>query len=367
MIIGVPAEVKNHEYRVGLVPAGVQVLVRAGHTVLVQAGAGIGSGLTDAQYAAAGAQIIDDADRVWGEAAMICKVKEPVAEEYGRIQQGQTLYTYLHLAAEPELTQVLLEREVAAVAYETIQAPDGHLPLLEPMSEVAGKMAGQAAAQMLTKEHGGKGLLLGGVPGVERGRVVIIGGGTVGYNAAKVAVGLGARVTILDINVRRLNYLEDVFLGRLDTIYSDEESITRLVRQADAVIGAVLVAGARAPTLVSRQLVSEMSPGSVIVDVAVDQGGCIETVRPTTHEAPTYVVDGVVHYCVANMPGAVARTSTFALHNVTRRYALPLANLGVEAACRADAVLAGGLNTWRGKVTHQAVGESLGLPYTALA
>ncbi|MCA9545093.1 MAG: alanine dehydrogenase [Myxococcales bacterium] len=363
MIIGVPAEVKNHEYRVGLVPAGVRVLTGAGHTVLVQQGAGLGSGLTDAEYVAAGATLVADADAVWGEAGMICKVKEPVPQEYGRIQRGQTIYTYLHLAAEPELTQVLLEREATGVAYETIQMPDGTLPLLEPMSEVAGKMAAQACAQMLTKEAGGKGLLLGGVPGVGRGKVVIIGGGTVGYNAAKVAVGLGARVTILDINVRRLTWLEDVFLGKLDTMYSDTESVAELVSQADAVVGAVLVAGARAPTLVSREVVARMEPGSVIVDVAVDQGGCVETVRPTTHEQPTYVAEGVVHYCVSNMPGAVARTSTFALHNATRRYALALAELGAEQACRQDPVLKGGLNTWRGAVTHRAVAESLSLPF----
>lgn len=363
MIIGVPSEIKNHEYRVGMVPAGVRALTQRGHRVLVQRGAGVGSGLSDAQYTAAGALLVDSADEVWGAAKMICKVKEPVAEEYGRIQQDQTIYTYLHLAAEPKLTEVLLARSVSAVAYETIQLTDGSLPLLDPMSQVAGKMAAQQAATILTKEHGGKGLLLGGVPGVARGNVVIIGGGTVGFNAAKIAVGLGARVTVLDIDVRRLTYLDDLFHGRLQTMYSDPENIAQLVRQADAVIGAVLVAGARAPTLVSRQLVSEMEPGSVIVDVAVDQGGCIETVRPTTHAAPTFVEEGVVHYCVANMPGAVARTSTFALNNVTRPYAVALAEQGVKRACANDPALRLGLNTWRGHCTHRAVAESLGFTF----
>lgn len=367
MLIGVPAEVKNHEYRVGLVPGGVRTLVARGHRVMVQRGAGEGSGLPDALYIEAGGIIVDTAAEVWGQADLIIKVKEPVASEYPLIRRRQTIYTYFHLAAVPELAAVLLEREVSAVAYETIALADGHLPLLEPMSEVAGKMSAQVAATCLTREHGGKGVLLGGVPGVARGEVVIIGGGTVGFNAAKVAVGLGAKVTILDISQRRLAYLEDVFLGRLQTLYSDPENIEQVVRTADAVIGAVLVAGARAPTLVPRSLVAQMEPGSVIVDVAVDQGGCVETSRPTTHEDPTFLVDGVVHYCVANMPGAVARTSTLALNNATRRYALALADLGVEKACAADAALRLGLNTWRGHVTHEAVAASLGLPYHAPA
>ena len=362
MLIGVPKEVKNHEYRVGQVPGGVRNLVARGHRVLVQRGAGEGSGLPDALYAEAGATLVDTAEEAWS-ADLIIKVKEPVASEYPLIRPRQTIYTYFHLAAVPELATVLLEREVSAVAYETIALEDGHLPLLEPMSEVAGKMAAQVAASCLTREQGGKGVLLGGVPGVARGEVVVIGGGTVGFNAAKVAVGLGAKVTILDINQRRLSYLEDVFLGRLQTLYSDADNIAQVVRTADAVIGAVLVAGARAPTLVPASLVAQMEPGSVIVDVAVDQGGCVETSRPTTHENPTFLVHGVVHYCVANMPGAVARTSTLALTNATRRYAVALADYGVEAACAADRALRLGLNTWRGGVTHEAVAASLGLPY----
>ncbi|MFN3203049.1 MAG: alanine dehydrogenase [Bradymonadia bacterium] len=364
MRIGVPAEVKNHEYRVGLVPAGVRDMVRHGHSVMVQSGAGIGSGITDEMYAAAGATLVEDAATVWGEAEMICKVKEPVASEYDLIQKGQIIYTYLHLAAVPELAQVLLDKEVAGVAYETIETADGRLPLLQPMSEVAGKMATQVGARGLEKEAGGKGILMGGVPGVRRARVVVLGGGVVGINAAKVAVGMGARVSILDINVARLNYLEDVFMGKVDTVYSDSETLVESLKWADLVIGAVLVAGARAPTLVTREHLKLMEPGSVLVDVAVDQGGCFETTHPTTHEAPTYMVDDILHYCVSNMPGAVSRTSTFALSNVTRPYGLALANKGVEKACAEDPALAKGLNTFRGECSHPAVAESLELTYT---
>lgn len=363
MIIGVPTEIKNHEYRVGMIPAGVRALVARGHRVLVQRGAGEGSGLPDERYADAGATLVDDAAEVWGRADMIVKVKEPVPQEFPLIRDEQIIYTYFHLAAAPELARVLLEKRVAAVAYETIELPDGSLPLLRPMSEVAGKMAPQVGSRCLEKEMGGKGVLLGGVPGVKRGEVVIIGGGVVGINAAKVAVGMGASVTVLDIDTDRLNYLEDVFLGRVQTLYSDVENIARLVPRADLVIGAVLVTGARAPRLVTREMIAQMEPGSVVVDVAVDQGGCIETARPTTHDDPTYVVDGVVHYCVANMPGAVAHTSTFALNNATTPYALRIAELGVRAACAADAALARGLNTLDGVCTHQAVAESLGLEY----
>ncbi len=363
MIVGVPKEVKNHEYRVGLVPAGVRSLVGAGHTVFVERGAGEGSGLPDAMYLEAGATLLDDADEVWGRADMVWKVKEPVAEEYGRMRPGQTIYTYFHLAAVPELATVLLEKRIAAVAYETIEKPDGSLPLLMPMSEVAGKMAPQVGARCLERENGGKGVLLGGVPGVKRGEVVIIGGGVVGINAAKVAVGMGANVTILDVNTRRLNYLDDVFLGRVQTLYSDADNIAMQVRRADLVIGAVLVTGARAPTLVPRALLSEMDEGAVVVDVAVDQGGCIETCKPTTHDDPTYVVDGVVHYCVANMPGAVSHTSTFALNNVTRPYGLAIANKGLARACADDPALRLGLNTYDGACTHAAVAESLDLDY----
>lgn len=363
MIIGVPKEIKNHEYRIGMIPATARALCDRGHTVLVQTGAGLGSGIPDEKYVDAGATLIDDPDRVWGESEMVVKVKEPVPAEYDRIQRGQTIYTYFHLAAVPELAQVLLDKEVASVAYETIQLEDGSLPLLKPMSEVAGRMAPQVGANCLQKEHGGKGLLLGGVPGVKRGRVLIIGGGIVGLNAAKIAVGMGARVTILDINPKRLAWLDDVFMGRLETLYSDQENIDEMLPLADLVIGAVLVAGARAPQLVRREHVAAMDPGTVIVDVAVDQGGCIETAKPTTHDDPTYLVDGVVHYCVANMPGAVAHTSTFALNNTTRGYCLALAEKGVAQACAADPALRLGLNTWKGDCTHPAVAASLGHAY----
>ena len=363
MIIGVPTEVKTQEYRVGMVPGTVRTLVEGGHTVLVQKGAGLGSGLADQRYIEAGAQIVDDADAVWQRAEMIAKVKEPIPIEYDRIQPNQTIYTYFHLAAVPELARVLIDKKVAAVAYETIQLADGSLPLLEPMSEVAGKMATQVGAHCLEKAQGGKGLLLGGVPGVGKGRVLVIGGGTGGINAAKIAVGMGAKVTVLDIDVRRLNFIEDVFFGRVDTLYSDAETLARLLPETDMIIGAVLVAGARAPKLVTREHLKLMEDGSVVVDVAVDQGGCIETCRPTTHDDPTFVVEGVVHYCVANMPGAVAHTSTFALNNVTRRYAIDIATKGLRVAAKADPALALGLNTLDGTCTHRAVAESLGYDY----
>jgi alanine dehydrogenase len=363
VIVGVPKEIKNQEYRVGMIPAGVRAMTSRGHKVLVQRGAGEGSGISDERYVDAGATLIDDAARVWGDADMIVKVKEPIAKEYDLIREGQIIYTYFHLAAVPDLARVLIEKKVAAVAYETIELADGGLPLLRPMSEVAGKMAPQVGARCLEKEAGGKGLLLGGVPGVKRGEVVIIGGGVVGINAAKVAVGLGANVTILDVNLERLGYLDDVFLGRVQTLYSDTDTIARLVPRADLLIGAVLVTGARAPTLVSRELIGRMEAGSVVVDVAVDQGGCIETVHPTTHDDPTYVVDGVLHYCVANMPGAVAHTSTFALNNVTSPYGLRIAQMGLREACAADPALARGLNTLGGYCTHKAVAESLNLEF----
>jgi alanine dehydrogenase len=367
VIIGVPTENKVQEFRVGLVPAGVRQLVQDGHEVVVQAGAGSGSGISDGAYEAAGARLLPDADAVWAAAEMIVKVKEPIAEDYERMREGQIVFTYLHLAAVPELAQVLVERKVKAVAYETIQLESGALPLLKPMSEVAGKMSIQVGAMCLEREHGGRGLLLGGVPGVRRGRVVIIGGGTVGTNAAKIAVGLGAEVALLDIDLDRLEYLDDIFMGRVQTLYSDPHNIEHFVRQADLVVGAVLVPGARAPRLVPRELITEMSDGTVVVDVAVDQGGCIETCHPTTHEAPTYVIDGVVHYCVANMPGAVAHTSTLALTNATIPYARALARDGVEGAAAADAALALGVNTLAGRVTHEAVAQSLQMPYTPLS
>jgi alanine dehydrogenase len=369
MIIGVPTEVKTREYRVGMIPAGVRTLVARGHNVLVQAGAGLGSGITDDAFRAAGAEIIDSADDVWRKAGMIFKVKEPLPEEYGRMREGQILYTYLHLAAAPKLTEELLKRGVTGVAYETIELDDGRLPLLQPMSAVAGRMSIQVAATYLEKERGGKGILLGGVPGVRRGRVAIIGGGIVGQNAARMAIGLGALVNILDINPDTLAYVDDIYQGRVNTLYSDPVSIEESVSRADVVIGAVLVAGARAPKLVTEAMIKKMEPGSVIVDVAVDQGGCIETCHPTTHDDPTFTVHGVIHYCVANMPGAVAHTSTFALNNATLAYGVRIADQGIVAAANRDKALARGLNTYQGKVTHQAVATAVGtefVPFSAL-
>jgi alanine dehydrogenase len=368
VIVGVPKEIKVREYRVGMVPGAVKSLVDAGHRVLVEAGAGVGSGLPDTDYARAGAEMVASADEVWKRAEMVVKVKEPIAPEYARMQEGQIVYTYFHLAGvDPELTRVLLKKKVSAVAYETIQLEDGSLPLLRPMSEVAGKMSIQVGAASLEKERGGKGILLGGVPGVRRGRVAILGGGVVGTCAAKVAVGMGAEVTILDINQSQLAYLDDVFLGRVTVLSSDPETIARSVREADLVVGGVLIPGGKAPKLVPEGLIREMSPGSVVVDVAVDQGGCIETCKPTTHDHPTYVVHGVVHYCVANMPGAVPQTSTFALTNVTRPYAKRIADQGLVEAVRADRSLARGVNTYGGSVTYEAVARDMGYPYVPLA
>jgi alanine dehydrogenase len=369
MIIGVPTEVKTREYRVGMIPAGVRTLVARGHNVLVQAGAGLGSGISDEAYRIAGAEIIDSADEVWKKAGMIFKVKEPLPEEYGRMREGQILYTYLHLAAAPKLTEELLKRGVTGVAYETIEHDDGRLPLLQPMSAVAGRMSIQVAATYLEKERGGKGILLGGVPGVRRGRVAIIGGGIVGQNAARMAIGLGALVNILDINPDTLAYVDDIYQGRVNTLYSDPVSIEESVSRADVVIGAVLIPGARAPKLVTEAMIKKMEPGSVIVDVAVDQGGCIETCHPTTHDDPTFTVHGVIHYCVANMPGAVAHTSTFALNNATLAYGVKIADHGIVAAASRDRALARGLNTYQGKVTHPAVATAVGtdhVPFSAL-
>lgn len=366
MIIGVPSEVKVREYRVGMVPAGVKALVEDGHQVLVQKGAGEGSGIPDSAFVEMGAEIRPTAADIWENAEMIVKVKEPIPSEYGLIQHGQLIYTYFHLAAVPELAKVLVDKHVAAVAYETIELEDGSLPLLRPMSEVAGRMSVQVGAVCLEKEHGGKGLLLGGVPGVRPGRVTIIGGGVVGTNAAKMALGLGAQVRILDKSLKRLAYLDDVFNGRAITLYSDAATLKESVERADLLIGAVLVAGAKAPNLVSADMVRSMQPGSVVVDVSVDQGGCIETVHPTTHDNPTYLVDGVVHYCVTNMPGAVAHTSTFALTNATISGARALAGHGLEQATKKDKALARGVNCYRGYVTHDAVADSLGYPYRSL-
>ncbi|MDQ0339155.1 alanine dehydrogenase [Caldalkalibacillus uzonensis] len=367
MIIGVPKEIKNNENRVALSPAGVQALVKAGHRVMMENNAGLGSGFTNEHYEEAGAEIVHTAQDVWGMADMVMKVKEPLPEEYAFFRPGLVLFTYLHLAAEETLTKALLEKRVTAIAYETIQLADRSLPLLTPMSEVAGRMSVQVGIQFLEKPKGGKGILVGGVPGVSPGRVVIIGGGVVGTNAAKMAMGLGAQVTILDINPERLRELDDLYGGRLQTLMSNSYNIETAVKQADLVIGAVLIPGARAPKLVTEDMVKQMSPGSVIVDVAIDQGGSIETIdRVTTHSDPTYVKHGVVHYAVANMPGAVPRTSTIALTNVTVPYALKIASLGPGAAIKQDPALALGVNAVNGALTYQAVAEAHQLPYTPL-
>ena len=363
MIIGVPKEIKISENRVGLTDAGVKQLTLEGHTVLVESGAGNGCQISDEQYTKAGAKMISTAKELFAKADMIIKVKEPLPDEYDLLRENQILYTYLHLAAEPKLTRALCERKVKAIAYETIQDADGSLPLLTPMSEVAGRMATQIGAYYLQKDHGGKGILLGGVPGVKRGRVTIVGGGVVGTNAAKMAVGLGAEVYVLDVNLPRLEYLDDIFQGRLTTLYSNSQNIEECVVKSDLVVGAVLLAGRKAPHLVTRQMISSMTPGSVVVDVAVDQGGCIETCRPTTHQNPTYEVDGVIHYCVANMPGVVARTSTYALTNATFRYGSMLAKMGVEEAIAKDKALYHGLNVYNGFVAYEPVARDLGMEY----
>jgi alanine dehydrogenase len=359
MIIGVPKEVKIGENRVGLVPAGAQALVDAGHRVLVQAGAGAGSGIADAAYRAAGAEIVAAAADAWGGAGMVVKVKEPVAAEYPLLRPGLVLFTYLHLAAARELTAALLERRVTAIAYETVAARDGSLPLLAPMSEVAGRLATQIGATLLQKDRGGPGILLGGVPGVRHGRVTVLGGGAVGLNAARVALGLGAEVTLIDIDLARLARIDEHFQGKIETLMSNRAAVEEAAIASDLLIGAVLVAGARAPVLVFAQTVARMRAGAVIVDVAVDQGGCVETIRPTTHAEPTYVIDGVIHYGVTNMPALVPRTSTFALTNATLPYALRLAG-GVEAALAADPGLGAGLNTAGGAIVHPAVAAAFG-------
>ena len=367
MIVGVPKEIKTREYRVGMTPAIAKAYVSNGHTVLIEKGAGEGAGLVDGDYERVGAKLVKSADEVWKRAEMIVKVKEPIEAEYARIQSGQIIYTYFHLAAVPALAKVLVDKKVAAVAYETIQPKDGSLPLLKPMSEIAGKMSIQVGAAALEKAHGGKGILLGGVPGVRRGRVSIIGGGVVGTCAAKVALGMGAEVTILDVNLDRLTYLDDIFGGRITTLMSDSENIARACRESDLLVGAVLIPGAKAPKLVSKDLIKEMQKGSVVVDVAVDQGGCIETIKATTHDNPTYEVSGVVHYGVANMPGAVPMTSTFALTNTTRPYGLKIANKGIVEAIKADEALAKGLNTYGGRVTYEAVARDLGYAYLPIS
>ena len=366
MIVGLPKEIKDNEYRVGLTPAGVRALTDAAHNVIVEQGAGEGSGFEDALYQKAGAEIIASAEDVWAQAEMIVKVKEPIAPEYPRMREGQLLFTYLHLAPDTKLTSELLTRKVTGVAYETITDRRGTLPLLTPMSEVAGRMAIQVGAHYLEKMSGGRGILLGGVPGVPAARVVIIGGGVVGTNAAKIAVGMGAHVTIIDNNLDRLRELDDIFLSKISSLASSAYMIHDAISTADLIVGAVLVPGAAAPRLVTRNMLKDVPNGAVIVDVAVDQGGCIETTHPTTHSDPTYYVEGVLHYCVANMPGAVPRTSTFALTNATLPYALKLANLGLLNAIKSDPGLKEGVNTYAGHCTYEAVATAQGLQYTPL-
>jgi alanine dehydrogenase len=366
VIIGLPKEIKDNEYRVGLTPAGVRALHEAGHIVIVEKSAGEGSGFEDSLYNRAGASLIDSADEVWAKADMIVKVKEPIAPEYPRMREGQLLFTYLHLAPDKELTKQLLDRKVTGIAYETITDRKGTLPLLTPMSEVAGRMAIQVGAHYLEKMSGGRGILLGGVPGVPAARVVIIGGGVVGTNSAKMAVGMGAHVTIIDNNLDRLRELDDIFLSKISTLASSAYMIHDAISQADLIVGAVLVPGAAAPKLVTQKMLKDVPNGAVIVDVAVDQGGCIETTHPTTHSNPTFYVEGVLHYCVANMPGAVPRTSTFALTNATLPYALKLANKGFYDAIASDSGLKEGVNTYNGHCTYEAVASAQGIPFTSL-
>lgn len=367
MIIGVPKEIKNNENRVGITPAGVTALVQDRHTVFIEKNAGIGSGITDEDYSSAGARILDKAADVYAKSDLIIKVKEPLPTEYELIKEGQILYTYLHLAPELELTKALIKKKAVAIAYETVEMPNGALPLLTPMSEVAGRMSIQIGAHFLEKPHSGQGVLLGGVPGVEPGVVVIVGGGIVGTNAAKMAVGLGAQVTILEKSADRLRHLDDLFGGRVKTMMSNAYNIASEVAKADLLVGAVLIPGARAPQLVTEEMVKRMKLGSVIVDVAIDQGGSIETIdRVTTHSDPVFVKHGVVHYSVANIPGAVARTSTFALTNATMYYALEIANKGWKKAILTNKALAKGVNVVNGQITYQAVAEAHNLPYTPL-
>lgn len=365
MRIGCPKEIKAQEGRVGLTPAGVDALVRAGHAVYMEQGAGINSGFTDEEYVALGAHILPTPKEVFDISEMIVKVKEPLKSEYELFHEGQILFTYLHLAPDPEQTQALLKKKVTAIAYETVQLADRSLPLLMPMSEVAGRLSIQTGARLLESNCGGRGILLGGVSGVERANVVIVGGGNVGTNAAKMAVGLGANVTVLDINAKRLAYLDDIFGGRVQTLLSNSYNIANAVRNADLVVGCVLIPGAKAPKLVTEEMVKTMRPGSVLVDVAIDQGGSIETIdRITTHSDPYFVKHGVIHYSVANMPGAVPRTSTLALTGATLPYALKIANMGAEAACKADPALMKGLNTYNGHLTFKAVADDQGLEFT---
>lgn len=366
MVIGVPKEIKRHEYRVGLTPHDVRSYVGHGHTVVVQEDAGVGSGYTDEEYEDSGGQLVGSAAEVFQRADMIIKVKEPIEEEYALLREDQILYTYLHLAANVPLAQALIDRKVAAVAYETIELPDHSLPCLTPMSEIAGRLSIQEGAKYLEKAFGGRGILLGGVPGVPRGSVAILGGGIVGTNACKIAAGIGANVTILDINARRLAYLDDIFGSSITTLYATDANIEHVLREADIVIGAVLLAGESAPKLITRERLKLMKPGAVLVDVAIDQGGIAETSHPTTHDEPIYIVDDVVHYCVANMPGVVARSSTIALTSVTLAYGLLIADMGLQSALASSEALRRGLNMINGECVHEGVARSCGLAYTPL-
>ena len=363
MKIGIPKEIKNHEYRIGMTPAGVHALAESGHDVMVETSAGDGSGFADEEFRVAGGRIVDDVDELWASAEMIVKVKEPIEAEYPRLREGQILFTYLHLAPLPGLTSQLLDNKVTGIAYETITDRTGQLPLLIPMSEVAGRMSVLVGATYLQKAHNGRGVLISGVPGVPPGDVVVIGGGIVGLNAMKIALGMGARVTLLESNLERMRWIDNIFHGQISTLASNRHNLEACLERVDLLIGAVLIPGHSAPKLVTRDMLKLMKPGSVMVDVAVDQGGCFETTKATTHSDPTYEVEGIVHYCVANMPGAVPRTSTFALTNATLPYALRLANLGVKKALEADRGLLDGLNTYAGHITCQPVAESQGRPY----
>lgn len=366
MLIGIPKEIKNHEYRVGLTPSSVREATAHGHDVIIETNAGAGIGCSNDDYVAAGAKIVDTAAEIFAKSEMIVKVKEPQKVEYEQLREGQLLFTYLHLAPDPEQTEGLIKSGVTAIAYETVTDKNGGLPLLAPMSEVAGRMAPQVGAAALQKANGGRGMLLGGVPGVAPAKVVVIGGGVVGTNAARIAAGMGADVIILDKNVKRLTYIDDVFGPRIKTQYATIDDTEALVYDADMVVGAVLIPGAAAPKLIHKDQLSKMKPGSVIVDVAIDQGGCFETSKATTHADPTYIVDDVVHYCVANMPGAVARTSTFALNNATLPFTLALVDKGWKKACQEDPHLAAGLNVHEGRITYEAVARDLGYDYIPL-
>lgn len=366
MVIGVPREVKENEYRVAITPFGVEALVKEGHRVIVEEGAGLGSGFSDDEYRGAGATLVSSHEEVFEGANLILKVKEPVPEEYHLLREGIILFTFLHLAPNPELAKVLMERQISAIAYETVELEDGTLPILKPMSEIAGKLSVQIGATLLHRNRGGRGMLLGGIPGVEHGRVAILGAGTVGFNAAKVASALGARVIILDIDVRKLEIVENAFGGNVETVFSSPGNIEAVLLRSDLVVGCVLRKGGRTPVIVRRELVGRMKKGAAIVDVSIDQGGCIETSRPTTHSNPTFIEEGVVHYCVTNMPGVVPRTSTIALTNATLPYVAALARKGLKGRLREDPALRKGMNLFKGRVTHPTLADALGLGYTPI-